>query len=78
MTLAALPAVAGPPATAVAVPDIGTLADRLPAGTLLTEPASMERYSHDEAEWAPWALPAGGRPPDRRRAGAHHRPVVRR
>ena len=47
------------------VPDIATLADRLPAGTLLTEPASMERYSHDEAEWAPWALPlAVARPTD--------------
>jgi len=55
MTLTALPAAAGTPA-ATRAPDIHTLADRLPAGTLLTEPASMERYSHDEAEWAPWAV----------------------
>ena len=51
------------------VPDLTTLADQLPAGTLLTDPASMERYSHDEAEWAPYGRPARGRPADRRRAG---------
>jgi glycolate oxidase len=64
MTVTAQPALAGSRAHA-ALPDIGTLADRLPAGTLLTQPASMERYSHDEAEWAPWALPlAVARPSD--------------
>ena len=35
MTVASLPAVAASPATAGALPDITTLADRLPAGTLL-------------------------------------------
>ena len=56
---------AGDPSAVAVVPDIATLADLLPAGTLLTEQASMERYSHDEAEWAPWALPvAVARPTD--------------
>ena len=64
MTALARPAVADPPATP-RVPDIATLAERLPAGTLLTDPASMERYSHDEAEWAAWSLPlAVARPTD--------------
>jgi glycolate oxidase len=46
-------------------PDVATLADLLPTGTLLTDPASTERYSHDEAEWAPWATPlAVARPTD--------------
>ncbi len=64
MTALAPPAVADPPATP-RVPDIATLADRLPAATLLTEPTSMERYSHDEAEWAAWSLPlAVARPND--------------
>jgi glycolate oxidase len=30
------------------------LAAVLPEGALLTAPASVERYSHDEAEWAPY------------------------
>ena len=56
---------AGDPSAVAVVPDIATLADLLPAGTLITEQASMERYSHDEAEWAPWALPvAVARPTD--------------
>ena len=29
----------------------------LPATDVLTEPDSMLRYSHDEAEWAPYAIP---------------------
>jgi glycolate oxidase len=29
----------------------------LPAADVLTEPDSMLRYSHDEAEWAPYAIP---------------------
>ena len=54
-----------PPGHRGGSPTSRTLADRLPAGTLLTDPASMERYSHDEAEWAPWALPlAVARPTD--------------
>ena len=37
----------------------------------------MERYSHDEAEWAPWALPlAVARPTDAEQV-RDHRPVVR-
>ena len=64
MTVTALPTVLGASAPAV-VPDVTTLADQLPAGMLLTDPASTERYSHDEAEWAPWALPlAVARPTD--------------
>ncbi|GAB2577511.1 FAD-binding oxidoreductase [Microlunatus antarcticus] len=31
------------------------LAAVLPEGALVTTPASVERYSHDEAEWAPYA-----------------------
>jgi glycolate oxidase len=67
MTLSVLSAVAEPPAcpAPAEVADLGTLVDRLPAGTLLTDPASTERYSHDEAEWAPWATPlAVARPTD--------------
>ena len=30
------------------------LAAVLPDGALVTAPASVERYSHDEAEWAPY------------------------
>ena len=33
----------------------------------------MERYSHDEAEWAPYEFRWPCRPTHRRRAGAHHR-----
>ncbi len=33
------------------------LLDLLPAGTVVTSPDSRERYRHDEAEWAPSALP---------------------
>ena len=33
------------------------LAAVLPAPALVTSSASLERYSHDEAEWAPYALP---------------------
>ena len=45
--------------------DLTSLLDRLPAGTLLTDPDSTGRYSHDEAEWAPWAAPlAVARPAD--------------
>ncbi len=33
------------------------LAEALPAGGLVTGAGSVERYSHDEAEWAPYALP---------------------
>ena len=29
----------------------------LPAGSVITDPDSLERYAHDEAEWAPYALP---------------------
>lgn len=29
----------------------------LPAGTVVTSPETRERYRHDEAEWAPSALP---------------------
>jgi glycolate oxidase len=29
----------------------------LPAGSVITEPDSLERYAHDEAEWAPYELP---------------------
>ena len=29
----------------------------LPAADVLTEPDSMLRYSHDEAEWAPYGIP---------------------
>ena len=29
----------------------------LPAECLITNPDSLERYAHDEAEWAPYALP---------------------
>ena len=58
MTLTA----AAPDAVAADVADLGGL---LPAGTLLTDPASTERYSHDEAEWAPWTAPlAVARPTD--------------
>ncbi|RYB93126.1 FAD-binding protein [Nocardioides oleivorans] len=37
--------------------DLDDLAGLLPPGTLLTDPASTARYSHDEAEWAPYAVP---------------------
>ena len=56
--------------TLTATPDTGhvaidDLAGLLPPGTLLTDPASMDRYSHDEAEWAPWSTPlAVARPTD--------------
>jgi len=64
MTVTALATVTGALSPAV-VPDLTTLADQLPAGMLLTDPASTERYSHDEAEWAQWALPlAVARPTD--------------
>ena len=33
------------------------LAELLPAGEVITNPDSMERYSHDEAEWAPYGTP---------------------
>lgn len=33
------------------------LAAVLPADALVTGAASLERYSHDEAEWAPYAVP---------------------
>ena len=52
-------------ATTAAGADLSSLADQLPAGTLLTDPASMERYSHDEAAWAPYDVPlAVARPTD--------------
>jgi glycolate oxidase len=36
---------------------LARLLDELPDGRVLTDPVSMERYSHDEAEWAPHTLP---------------------
>ncbi|WP_263247939.1 FAD-binding oxidoreductase [Saccharopolyspora rosea] len=33
------------------------LAARLPAGALLTDPDSVARYAHDDAEWAPFGKP---------------------
>jgi glycolate oxidase len=33
------------------------LAELLPAAEVITNPDSMERYSHDEAEWAPYGTP---------------------
>ncbi|NYE37398.1 glycolate oxidase [Nocardioides cavernae] len=53
MTLSAV----RPQSDAADLPDVAGLAALLPAGTILTDPASTARYSHDEAEWAPWAQP---------------------
>lgn len=62
MTMTAVPATGEAVGGAV---DTTSLADLLPAGTLLTDPVATERYSHDEAEWAPWAAPlAVARPTD--------------
>jgi glycolate oxidase len=33
------------------------LSARLPADRMLTDPSALSAYGHDEAEWAPWALP---------------------
>ena len=30
----------------------------LPPGRVLDDPDVLRSYSHDEAEWAPWELPA--------------------
>src|SRR3954468_7935112 len=34
------------------------LAAALPADRLVTDPDVLAAYAHDEAEWAPWELPA--------------------
>ena len=85
MTVASLPDVAGRPGTPGA-PDLRVLAHQLPAGTLITDPVSVERYCHDEAEWAPWAAPlAVARPADAEQVRAivrwclvHEVPIVPR
>jgi glycolate oxidase len=33
------------------------LTDRLPAGTVVTDPDIMGSFVHDEAEWAPYGQP---------------------
>ncbi|SDG33506.1 FAD-binding oxidoreductase [Klenkia brasiliensis] len=37
---------------------VGTLGGVLPADRLVTDPDVLASYAHDEAEWAPWELPA--------------------
>jgi glycolate oxidase len=37
---------------------VDALRDRLPADRLVTDPDVLASYAHDEAEWAPWELPA--------------------
>lgn len=37
---------------------LDALERELPAGQLVTDPDSVERYAHDEAEWAPYGKPA--------------------
>src|SRR3954469_15049534 len=62
------------------------LAELLPAGEVITNPESMERYSHDEGEWAPYGTPlAVVRPADSAQVQAvvrwcieHRVPVVPR
>ena len=46
-----------PPATTPA-PVVGALVAALPAGRVLDDPDVLASYAHDEAEWAPHALPA--------------------
>ncbi|MFC9018307.1 FAD-binding oxidoreductase, partial [Streptomyces albidoflavus] len=31
--------------------------DRIPAAKVITDPAALGRYQHDEAEWAPYGMP---------------------
>ncbi|MCO7218614.1 FAD-binding oxidoreductase [Klenkia sp. PcliD-1-E] len=37
---------------------VDTLRDAVPADRLVTDPDVLASYAHDEAEWAPWELPA--------------------
>ena len=37
---------------------VGALAEVLPADRLVTDPDVLATYAHDDAEWAPWELPA--------------------
>jgi len=37
---------------------VGTLGGVLPADRLVTDPDVLASFAHDEAEWAPWELPA--------------------
>lgn len=36
---------------------VATLREHVPGGDILTDEASLERYSHDDAEWAPYERP---------------------
>ncbi|OON72200.1 FAD-binding oxidoreductase [Streptomyces tsukubensis] len=36
---------------------VNTAAQNIPAGRVLIDPESLERYRHDEAEWAPHGMP---------------------
>ena len=45
--------------TAVAAPPVvGSLLEALPRDRVLDDPDVMASYAHDDAEWAPWEMPA--------------------
>ncbi|WP_257001429.1 hypothetical protein [Streptomyces albidoflavus] len=37
--------------------------DRIPAAKVITDPAALGRYQHDEAAWAPDGMPPAVVPP---------------
>ncbi|WP_327242369.1 FAD-linked oxidase C-terminal domain-containing protein [Streptomyces sp. NBC_01320] len=37
--------------------DVANTVDSIPARRVLTDPAGLVRYQHDEAEWAPYGTP---------------------
>ena len=53
-------------------------AEGIPARQVITDPDSLGRYAHDEAEWAPRGVPARRRAPPGHRRGAGRRRVLRR
>ena len=46
------------PPAATPAPVVGALLAALPAGRVLDDPDVLASYAHDDAEWAPHAVPA--------------------